>query len=131
VLGHRLIAGGTDAAALIRDAPGWWIPLLAAALLFALRRRAYTQETPWVVNIVAALAFVGLAAVFWRWNIMAFVAATLSGSLLLLAGLVLRRRRLSERLGRQDQQLPPPVQGHSRAVHGKHRRQGIEIQRGE
>src|SRR5688572_9568128 len=47
VLGHRLIAGGTDGAALIRDAPGWWIPLLAAALLFALRRRAYTQETPW------------------------------------------------------------------------------------
>ena len=32
VLGHRLIASGTDAAALIRDVPGWWIPLLAAAL---------------------------------------------------------------------------------------------------
>jgi lysophospholipase L1-like esterase len=102
VLGHRLIAGGTDAAALIRDASGWWIPLLAAALLFVFRRRAYTQETPWVVSTVAALACVGLAAVFWRWNIMAFIAATLSGSLLLLAGLVLRRRRLSERLWRQD-----------------------------
>jgi hypothetical protein len=102
VLGHRLIAGGTDAAVLMRDAPGWWIPLLAAVLLFALRRRAYTQQTPWVITTVAALGFVGLAAVFWRLNIMAFLAATLSGSLLLLAGLILRRRRLSERLWRQD-----------------------------
>jgi hypothetical protein len=88
--------------ALRGDVAGWWIPLLAGALLVGFRRRAYTQETPWVVAAVAALAFVAIGAIYWRLNLMIFIAAAAVGSLVLLAGLVLRSKRISEPLSRPD-----------------------------
>lgn len=88
--------------ALARDAVGFWIPLLAIALLAGFRRRAYTQATPWVATAFAALVFVAIAAIAWRWTIIMFMAAVASATVLLLAGLVLRTRRIVEPLSRPD-----------------------------
>lgn len=101
-LGRRLTAADGGAPPLLLDVPGCWIPVLAAGLLIAFRRRAYTQHTPWIASAVAALALVGVTGVFWRANLVAFTAATMFGSVLLLGGLVLRTRRVSERPQRTD-----------------------------
>lgn len=102
VLGHLGVSVPSSVPPITRDVLGWWTPLLAVVLLVALRRRAYTQETPWVVTVFAAVAFVGIAATFWRWRLMVLLAAIGSASLLLPAGLVLRNRRVSEKLSQRD-----------------------------
>ncbi len=101
VTGRLAIRDSAASPALIRDVAGLWVPLLAIVLLIGFRRWAYTR-TPWVAVTFAALAFVALGAIYWRWNVLAFMVAMLSGAILLLAGLVLRTKRLSERLGRTD-----------------------------
>jgi hypothetical protein len=102
VLGHRFTSTAPGAPAFLQDVPGLWMPLLAGVLLVGLRRRAYTQETPWIVATCAALAFVGIAAVFWRWNLPAFLSAIIAGSVLLVTAFVLRSRRAAEPLSRSD-----------------------------
>jgi len=88
--------------ALLQDATGFWAPLAAAAMLGLFRHRAYTQSTPWIAGAAAALILIATAAVFWRWHVMLFMIATLGAAVLLLAGLVLRTRRLAEPLARAD-----------------------------
>src|SRR5688572_19291623 len=102
VAGRLIIPPAVTVSGLLRDVPGWWMPLTAVALLVGLRRRAYTQEPPWIVGTCMALAFASVVALFWRSTIPVFLAAVLTTSVMLLAGLVLRTRRVSEPLLRTD-----------------------------
>jgi len=101
VSGHHVM-WDDSAPALARDVAGLYVPLLAVALLVAFRRRVHMPAVPWVAQVFAALTLVAIAVISWRWHVMVFMAAMLGGSVLLLGGLVLRTRRLSESLSRTD-----------------------------
>lgn len=102
VAGRFFVRDSPASPALGRDVTGFWAPLLAAMLLLGFRRRAYIQATPWILVAFSGLALVAIAAISWRWTIVMFVAAVGSASVLILAGLVLRTRRLVEPLSRPD-----------------------------
>jgi hypothetical protein len=85
-----------------RDVVGFWLPLLALLLLVAFRRRAYRQVTPWIVLVFGAAFLLASAVISWRWHIVAFVFAMPVVAMLLVAGLALRTRRVSEPISRND-----------------------------
>lgn len=102
VLGRFVVRDSTASPALADDVLGFWLPILAVSLLVLPWRRAHAQAMPWVAGAFAALAFVATVAIFWRGNLPMFMAAVGSGSLLLLAGLALRTKRVHEPLSRPD-----------------------------
>lgn len=102
VLGQLLTRGSSPVSVLARDVAGVWLPLLALALLAGFRRRAYTQRTPSIAMAFAALMFAAVAAIFWRASSAVFIAAIAGAALLLVAGLILRTRRVLEPLRRTD-----------------------------
>jgi lysophospholipase L1-like esterase len=68
---------------------------LALGALAAMRSRAYSQRTPWLVGSFSLLAIVALVLVFWPSNTILFIAAMSMGSMLLGAGGILRAKPLS------------------------------------
>jgi lysophospholipase L1-like esterase len=102
VVGRLFVPDSPSSPTPLHDVAGFWAPVVAVALVVLHRRRARRQVPPWVAAVFAALAVVALAAIFWRWHIVAFVAAIGVAALLLPGGLVLRTRRLTEPLSRPD-----------------------------
>jgi lysophospholipase L1-like esterase len=103
IVGGRVAVRDSPASpAFVRDIAGFWVPLVAVGLLATFRRRARAQVAPWVAGTFAAAVLIAVAAIYWRWNLVAFMAAVGLAALLLLAGLVLRTRRVLEPLTRAD-----------------------------
>jgi lysophospholipase L1-like esterase len=82
-----------------------WIVVSTAvvcACFIALRQRAYTQNTPWLIAACAAALCIAMVGVFWRLPLMWFVVVMSMGAVMLLAGLLAPAKPLGEPLTRLE-----------------------------